>query len=681
MKRLKIALICASFAAASICGFTACGDNSTDDGAHSVTFIYNYVDSPAASTLTVEDGEKVTRPSDPQREDYRFKGWYTSVVCTEKFAYDFNSPVNGNLRLFAGWSLSNATVTFNLNYDGAENDTASVEVGGKVARPATDPVREDYRFDGWFTDALGTREFDFNSAIGDNTVIYAKWTQVVARVTMVHYGEVSTSSKVEIGKTATRPAQNPEREDYEFVNWYADRACTEEYDFSSPVTADTRIYAGWKLVRATVTFDLGYEGAKNESVKVEVGNAVSKPADPVRQNYEFGGWYRDDAFTAEYDFATAVTDNITVYAKWERSDVTVTFNLNYGDDEGTTSSVKYNHAVEEPKEPTRSGFVFTGWYTDKECTVWFNFNLPVTDNITVYAGWVASSNEQVTITYKLNYGENATLKETKVKIGNRLRASKPDDPSRKGYYFGGWYRDAACTMPVNVDSARATVNMELYAKWMKGYAFEAEYTNLENKPGQGTSDNTSGVGLIQTPKDVLGNGTIMGMSNGAYVGKLYYNGAFLEFKINSEEEVFNAVLMLRLTPDLRDMIFTDEDWQVVLNGERIQYGNLALTGAIEQNDYNEAGEPISGDMYKRPFENYTITTNLHLNKGVNTIRLETHNNRNHGGTFNAETPLIDCMYIYSDSVVSWAECHPENVGKTMADVDYAITYEKKGVEE
>ena len=216
---------------------------------------------------------------------------------------------------------------------------------------------------------------------------------------------------------------------------------------------------------------------------------------------------------------------------------------------------------------------------------------------------------------------------------------------------------------------------------MKGYAFEAEYTNLENKPGQGTSDNTSGVGLIQTPKDVLGNGTIMGMSNGAYVGKLYYNGAFLEFKINSEEEVFNAVLMLRLTPDLRDMIFTDEDWQVVLNGERIQYGNLALTGAIEQNDYNEAGEPISGDMYKRPFENYTITTNLHLNKGVNTIRLETHNNRNHGGTFNAETPLIDCMYIYSDSVVSWAECHPENVGKTMADVDYAITYEKKGVEE
>lgn len=254
-----------------------------------------------------------------------------------------------------------------------------------------------------------------------------------------------------------------------------------------------------------------------------------------------------------------------------------------------------------------------------------------------------------------------------VKAGRRI--TPPDEPVRNGFYFAGWTTDPEGGAIFDFDNNRSTVSMDFYAKWLKGYTFEAEFTDLEGKRGQGTSDNTSGVGLIQSVKDVLGNGTEMGMSNGYYVGKLYYNGAFLQFDINAAADVDDAVLVLRLSVDWYDMAFTDNEWQVEVNGERLQYGSPVLNGAIS--------EAENGDMYKRPFENYVLDVPLQLHEGKNTIKLITNNSKNHGGTFNAETPLIDCLYIYSDTEVSWAECHPENVGMTMGDVSYDVTYEAK----
>ena len=51
------------------------------------------------------------------------------------------------------------------------------------------------------------------------------------------------------------------------------------------------------------------------------GSAVSKPADPTREGYTFAGWYTDAACTKAYDFATAVTSDLTLYAKWTKNEV------------------------------------------------------------------------------------------------------------------------------------------------------------------------------------------------------------------------------------------------------------------------------------------------------------------------------------------------------------------------
>ena len=70
-----------------------------------------------------------------------------------------------------------------------------------------------------------------------------------------------------------------------------------------------------------------------------------------------------------------------------------------------------------------------------------------------------------------------------------------------------------------------------------------------------------------------------------------------------------------------------------------------------------------------------MTVSLNLKAGPNTIQLLTTNNYEHGGTYHAETPLIDCLTIYSSSTLAWEECHPENAGQPMADVDYALEFE------
>lgn len=50
------------------------------------------------------------------------------------------------------------------------------------------------------------------------------------------------------------------------------------------------------------------------------GSAVAKPADPTREGYTFAGWYTDAACTKAYDFATAVTADLTLYAKWTKNE-------------------------------------------------------------------------------------------------------------------------------------------------------------------------------------------------------------------------------------------------------------------------------------------------------------------------------------------------------------------------
>ena len=66
----------------------------------------------------------------------------------------------------------------------------------------------------------------------------------------------------------------------------------------------------------TVTFNTNGGSAVSEQ-KIETGNKATKPSDPSKTDYKFIGWYTDEALTKEFSFDTAITSNITLYAKCE----------------------------------------------------------------------------------------------------------------------------------------------------------------------------------------------------------------------------------------------------------------------------------------------------------------------------------------------------------------------------
>lgn len=676
MKRI-VTVVCVLLSLVLLLGLTACGpEEGTGSGdKYTVTFNYNYAGAPEAAAVEVDADTAVARPADPTRSGYLFDCWSTNRMIARE--YDFSTAVTDDITLYAMWKSTSATVSFDTD-GGTAIDDVTVDVGSKVTKPA-DPVKTGYKFAGWYADANYTTPFDFDSAIEDDTTLYARWNKTSAVVTYVVYTGYEGEDLTEVldiedgAKPATEPA-DPVRDRYEFLYWSTDRAGTVEYDFATAVEDDLTLYAQWRQVVVLVTLNYNYDGAENGSVRTDVGTPAVLPSEATRVGYTFGGWYADPACTTAFDASASLNGDVTVYAKWTPEVYTISFDLNGGTGTAPESqSVAYGDTATEPANPSRSGYVFSGWSTSQTGGDVFDFTTPVTGALTLYAQWTSESGG-VTYTYYNNFDANDTsVYETDTPTpGDRV--TPPADPERSGgWHFDGWYDNKECEgEAINFRREYPTVSKQLYAKWTPRYTFEAEYTNLNGKLAQGSSDNGSGPEvLIQSPLDVLGNGDEMGMSNGYYVGKLYYTGAFLEFNINASEADDDATIILRLTPDLYDMTFTPDSYQVLVNGTSLDYGEIVLDGAYKEGEK----DPVTGadrnpDMNKRPFRNYVLDVDVELVAGVNTIRLVTTNSRDHGGTFNAETPLVDCIYVASDATLTWEECLPGNVGQTMDDVVY-----------
>lgn len=136
------------------------------------------------------------------------------------------------------------------------------------------------------------------------------------------HGTAPAPQTVLSGTTATEPTA-PTAAGWIFGGWYKEAACTNAFDFSTPITADITLYAKWTEegttptpTTYTVTFDANGHGTAPAAQTVEEGKTATKPADPTETGWVFGGWYREAACTNAFDFTTPITADITLYAKW-----------------------------------------------------------------------------------------------------------------------------------------------------------------------------------------------------------------------------------------------------------------------------------------------------------------------------------------------------------------------------
>lgn len=252
-----------------------------------VTFNMNGHGSPI-SPQSVESGKTATEPAKPTAEGYTFVGWYTNSNGTQ--AYDFNSKVTDDLTLYAVWNYAGGS--------GGGSWTTTIKGSGRVYDKSWS--KDDYTFDVFITITDGK--------ITNITSALTSTPKKSESKTKYHPNAVTAILKQLNGKDAKTTVVD------------AVSSGTPKYSYAALKTAISTAIAGADLEAAAgtsrkVTFDMNGHGYDIVQ-EISSGELASRPVDPSDNGYTFGGWYKDSACTTAWNFATPVTTNTILYAKW-----------------------------------------------------------------------------------------------------------------------------------------------------------------------------------------------------------------------------------------------------------------------------------------------------------------------------------------------------------------------------
>ena len=295
-------------------------------------------------------------------------------------------------------------------------------------------------------------------------------------VTFDSHGGSAVEAVLQYEKFYISTPETPIREGYRFDGWYlTDSYLTEQkVKFPYQVDGDRTLHAKW-VKRCTIKFDTKEGGTEIPDVVQDEGYTVAKPADPTRENYRFAGWYLGGS---EYNFDSVVSQDLTIEAKWVLQCYLV-FDLGYGEE----SNVYYKTAPKDigltvgtdelKKNPSRAGFKFMGWYTEKDGQGTkieddkFPYVLEKMETV-FYAYW----KESFTIVFAAD-NETSETSDVAVLKGDAITEQEaPDTPVYENYRFDGWFseRNGGGTEFRAGETVFADdTPKKYYAKWVRQY--------------------------------------------------------------------------------------------------------------------------------------------------------------------------------------------------------------------
>ena len=318
---------------------------------------------------------------------------------------------------------------------------------------------------------------------------------------------------------------------------------------------------GCQSKKYRVTFDTN-GGSEIESVTVLKDETLSKPADPVREGFEFMGWYFEGK---EFDFNTKINKNIKLIAKWRSTNVdikTITIDTDGGSSLGNMTVKIGDKLNESLLNTTKEGYELEGWYVNGEK---FDFNTPITEDMVLVAKWnkivdepsddkPVVKPEETKYTVKFDSNGGSTVSNKTVVSGNKV--SKPTDPTRNGYEFLGWYLNGS---KYNF-STKITKNITLVAKWEKveSKPVETKYTvKFDSKGGSKVSNKTVVSGnTVSKPTDPTRSGY-------EFLG-WYLNGSKFDFSTKITKNI-------TLVAKWKEVVKLDYKWEPVQDSVTGQY--------------------------------------------------------------------------------------------------------------
>ena len=311
--------------------------------------------------ITQDYGTAITAPADPTREGYTFTGWDTAIPAT--------MPAH-NMTITAQWTVNQYTITYDLDGGTAEGnpDTYTVETDAFTLK---NPTRPGYTFTGWSGTGL-TGEDNLTVTIPKgstgNRSYTAHWSLNTYSITYdLNGGTASGNPTSYTVESATITLNQPTKTGYTFTGWSGtDLTGEDNLTVTIPAgsTGDRSYTAHWSLNTYSITYDLdgGTASGNPDFYTVESSTITLNP--PTRTGYTFIGWSGTDLSGSDNLTVTIPTGSIgnrSYTAHWSLNTYSITYDLDGGTAFRNPDSYTVESAAITLNEPTKAGYVFTGW--------------------------------------------------------------------------------------------------------------------------------------------------------------------------------------------------------------------------------------------------------------------------------------------------------------------------------
>ncbi len=406
-----------------------------------VTFDNNYSGS-TPTTVTLEDGETLSYPTEPTRSGYAFIGWFTDSSCTTR--YNFTGTISDDMTLYAGWKQ----ISFTNQYTKVEVDPTEYTSSSDYLGLSTSGTNSSYKRYVYFV----------AEEAGTHYIYYANSTSSSSYKYYLYIYNLTTGSTIKSNATVSSTSYSSAS----FTCSAGDVIVMAVYKYSSSSYYESTAYFyfdGFSSVTSSAVAeaeDYLYSTTSNYSEQVTYGTSFTLPT-PTRTGYRFLGWYNGnnkvDAGTWNYDY------NLTLTPKWQEivyynvtfnnatqavDKINVTYNYNYSGSTNTVVELSNGDTLTYPAVPTRSGYAFAGWYTNSSCTTPYDFSGTITEDTTLYADWVSMQSS----TYGSEYLNIANYTSS-----SQQKSVTASSYSSYNYYYFTCYKDGTYT---------------IYATWTEG---------------------------------------------------------------------------------------------------------------------------------------------------------------------------------------------------------------------
>lgn len=437
---------------------------------------------------------------------YTQLGWADSRTATTQQYSTLSGVSDGwveskypSNNIYAVWKPNTYSIAYNANGGTGTTATSSHTYDSAKALTSNGFSRTGYTFAGWNTQANGSGTAYTNgqsvknltASNGATVTLYAQWK--VNNYTLTfnpNGGSVSPTSKSVAYGSQYGTLPTPTRTGYTFTGWFTAASGGTKVSTTTTMGAgNATIYAQWTPTNYTITYNLN--GGTNPSGVATSYNITSSTITlptPSRNGYSFGGWYTSSSLsgTAVTSIATGSTGNKVFYAKWTPVNYSISYNLNGGSVSGNPSSYNIETATFTLKNPTKTGYTFTGWTGSNGSTAQTSVSIAKgsTGNKSYTANWRANT---YIVAYNANGGSGTTASSSHTYgVAKTLTANAF---TRTGYTFKGWNTkaDGSGTSYTNSQSVSNLTStngstVTLYAQWTANtYTYNIVYKSSTGK--------------------------------------------------------------------------------------------------------------------------------------------------------------------------------------------------------